>query len=77
MWVTVLNIITLVLMLMVLGYVVYSARKLQSNLDALLEEQGDRLRRIERDLDRIRQALDSVSTGVMTLDIRQRMQKDV
>jgi hypothetical protein len=75
MWVTAVNIITLVLMLAVLGYVTYSARKLEAGLDAMLVEQGDRLRRIERDLDRVRQALDSISTGVMTIDIRQRMKK--
>lgn len=75
MWVTALNIITLTLMLAVLGYVTYCARKLEAGLDAMLVEQGDRLRRIERDLDRVRQALDSISTGVMTIDIRQRMKK--
>jgi len=75
MWVMTLNIITLVLMLAVLIYVIFFARRLESGLDALLNEQGDRLRRIERDLDRVRHALDSISTGVMTLDIRQRMNK--
>lgn len=75
MWVMTLNIITLVLMLAVLIYVIFFARRLESSLDALLNEQGDRLRRIERDLDRVRHALDSISTGVMTLDIRQRMNK--
>lgn len=75
MWVTALNLTTFVCMLAVLGYVAYCARRLESGLDAMLAEQGDRLRRIERDLDRVRQALDSVSTGVMTIDIRQRMKK--
>jgi len=75
MWVMTLNIITLVLMLAVLIYVIFFARRLESSLDGLLNEQGDRLRRIERDLDRVRHALDSISTGVMTLDIRQRMNK--
>lgn len=75
MWVIALNIITFALMLAVLGYVAFCARKLEAGLDAMLTEQGDRLRRIERDLDRVRQALDSVSTGVMTIDIRQRLKK--
>lgn len=75
MWVMTLNIITLALMLAVLVYVIFFARRLESNLDSLLNEQGERLRRIERDLDRVRHALDSISTGVMTLDIRQRISK--
>jgi hypothetical protein len=75
MWVTALNIATLVLMLAVLGYVAVAARKLDASLSTLLEDQSERLRRIERDLDRVRQALESISTGVMTIDIRQRMKK--
>jgi hypothetical protein len=75
MWVTTLNIVTLVLMLVVLGYIGFAARKLDGSLTTLLEDQSERLRKIERDLDRVRQALDSVSTGVMTLDIRQRIKK--
>jgi hypothetical protein len=73
MWVTALNIVTLVLMLAVLGYIGVAARRLDASLTALLEEQGERLRRIERDLDRVRQALDSMGTGITTLDIRQRI----
>lgn len=75
MWVTALNIVTLVLMLAVLGYVGFAARKFDASLSALLDDQSERLRRIERDLDRVRQALDSISTGVMTIDIRQRIKK--
>lgn len=75
MWVTTLNIVTLILMLAVLGYVTFAARKLHDGLTALLEDQSDRLRRVERDLDRVRQALDSINTGVMTIDIRQRLKK--
>ena len=75
MWATTLNIITLVSMLAVLAYVVFAARKLEQGLSSQLTDQGDRLRRLERDLDRVRQALDSISTGVMTIDIRQRMKK--
>jgi hypothetical protein len=75
MWVTALNIVTLVSMLVVLGYVAFAARKLDASLGSLLEDQSERLRRIERDLDRVRQALESISTGVMTIDIRQRMKK--
>lgn len=75
MWVMTLSIITLALMLAVLIYFIFFARRLQASLESLQNEQGDRLRRIERDLDRVRHALDSISTGVMTLDIRQRMNK--
>ncbi|MGH8176446.1 MAG: hypothetical protein ACREV5_09315 [Steroidobacter sp.] len=75
MWVTTLNIITLALMIAVLGYVTVAARKLDERLTALLDDQSERLRKLERDLDRVRQALDSISTGVMTIDIRQRLKK--
>lgn len=75
MWVMTLSIITLALMLAVLMYFIFFARRLQASLDSLQNEQGERLRRIERDLDRVRHALDSISTGVMTLDIRQRINK--
>jgi hypothetical protein len=75
MWATTLNIITPVSMLAVLAYVFFAARKLEQELSSQLTDQGERLRRLERDLDRVRQALDSISTGVMTIDIRQRMKK--
>lgn len=75
MWVTALDIVTLALMLGVLCYVAFAARKLDASLTTLMDDQSERLRRIERDLDRVRQALDSISTGVTTVDIRQRMRK--
>ena len=75
MWVTALNIFTLLAMLAVLVYVSTAARRLDEGITSMLTEQGDRLRRMERDLDRVRQSVDSISTGVMTLDIRQRMKK--
>jgi hypothetical protein len=75
MWVTALNIVTLVLMLGVLAFVGLAARRLDASLTALLDDQGERLRRIERDLDRVRQSLDSISTGITTIDIRQRMKR--
>jgi hypothetical protein len=59
MWVTALNIVTLVLMLGVLAYVGLAARRLDASLTTLLDDQGERLRRIERDLDRVRQALEA------------------
>jgi hypothetical protein len=62
MWVTALNIVTLVLMLGVLAYVGLAARRLDASLTTLLDDQGERLRRIERDLDRVRHALDSIAT---------------
>jgi hypothetical protein len=75
MWVTAVQLMTLALMAGVLAYVAFAARRLDQSLNSLLEDQGERLRRMERDLDRVRQALDSISTGVMTIDIRQRMKK--
>jgi hypothetical protein len=75
MWVTAVQLLTLALMAGVLAYVAFAARRLDRSLNSLLEDQGERLRRIERDLDRVRQALDSISTGVMTIDIRQRMKQ--
>lgn len=75
MWVTALNIGTLVLLLGVLCYIAFAARKLDASLTALLDDQSDRLRRIERDLDRVRQAVESISTGVTPIDIRQRIKK--
>jgi hypothetical protein len=75
MWVTAVQLLTLALMAGVLAYVAFAARRLDQSLNSLLEDQGERLRRMERDLDRVRQALDSISTGVMTIDIRQRIKK--
>ena len=64
MWVMVVHLTTLALMAGVLAYVAIAARRLDQSLHTLLEDQGD-----------VRQALDSISTGVMTIDIRQRMKK--
>jgi hypothetical protein len=75
MWVMAVHLTTLALMAGVLACVAIAARRLDQSLHTLLEDQGERIRRIERDLDRVRQALDSISTGVMTIDIRQRMKK--
>lgn len=75
MWVTALNIVTLLSMLAALGYALRAAQRLEKALTALFDEQAERLRRMERDLDRLRQALESVSTGVMAIDIRQRIKK--
>jgi hypothetical protein len=75
MWVATLNIVASLLTLGALLYVALCAHKMEKTLTALMEEQAERLRRVERDLDRVRQALDSVSTGVMTIDIRQRLKK--
>jgi hypothetical protein len=72
-----LNIAVLVSMLGVLGYVLLLAQRLEKTLTSLMDEQAERLRRIERDLDRVRQALDSVSTGILAIDIRQRIKKAV
>jgi predicted PurR-regulated permease PerM len=75
MWVTALNVVTLLSMIAVLGYALRSAQRLEKALTALFDEQAERLRRMERDLDRVRQSLESVSTGVMAIDIRQRIKK--
>jgi hypothetical protein len=63
MWVATLNIVTLTLLLAVLGYVVFAARRLEASLATLLDDQVDRLRRVERDLDRVRAALTAVRDG--------------
>lgn len=75
MWVSTLNAIALLVIVAALGFVLFFMRKLDGALTSLVNEQGERLRKIERDLDRVRQALDSVSTGVMAIDIRQRIKK--
>src|SRR5690606_5268397 len=75
MWVTGLNVFTLLAMIAVLAYVSSAARRIDQGLAAMLSEQGDRLRRMERDLDRVRQSVDSIGTTVMTIDVRQRMKK--
>ena len=75
MWVSTLNAIALFVILAASGVVLFFMRKLDGALSSLVNEQGERLRKMERDLDRVRQALDSVSTGVMAIDIRQRIKK--
>lgn len=57
MWVTTLNIGTLVAMLAVLGYVAMATRKLDASLGSLLHEQGERRRAVERNVERARQSL--------------------
>ena len=57
MWVTTLNIVTLVAMLGALGYVAMTTRKLDARVGSLLHEQGERRRAIERNLERVRQSL--------------------
>jgi hypothetical protein len=60
MWVTALNVGMLLLMLAVLGYVANAARKIEAKLDSLIHDQGERLRRIQRDLERMQDALAAV-----------------
>lgn len=59
MWVTIVNIVTLVAMLAVLGYVAMATRKLDASLGSLLHEQGERRRASERNLERVRHSLES------------------
>jgi hypothetical protein len=66
-----LSIVTFALIAM-LAHMSLCARRLERNLDAMLIEQVDRLDRIERDVDRVRQALDSVDTSRVTIDIRRK-----
>jgi hypothetical protein len=60
MWVTALSIATLVLMLGILAYVAFAARKLDASLTTLLDDQGEGRRRSERDLERVRQSLQAM-----------------
>ena len=57
MWVNTVNIVTLVSMLAALGYVAVATRKLDASLGSLLQQQSERRRDIERDLERVRQAV--------------------
>jgi hypothetical protein len=58
MWVT-LNIVTFLSLLAALGYVAFAARRLDTSLGAMLEDQAERRRDIERNLERTRQSLES------------------
>jgi hypothetical protein len=51
MWVMAAHLLALALMAGVLSYVAVAARRLDRSLHTLLDDQGERLRRIERDLD--------------------------
>jgi hypothetical protein len=51
----ILNIVTLMAMLAVLGYVAMATRKLDASLGSLLRAQSEHRGDIERDLDRARQ----------------------
>jgi hypothetical protein len=57
MWVNTVNIVTLVSMLAALGYVAMATRKLDASLGSLLQQQSERRRDIERDLERVRQSV--------------------
>ena len=59
MWVTTLNIVTLVSVLAALGYVAMTTRKLDASLGSLLREQGEGRREMERQLERVRQSLET------------------
>lgn len=57
MWVTPLNIVTLVSMLAALSYVALASRKLDGSLGTLLQVQRERRAALERDLERARRLL--------------------
>jgi hypothetical protein len=59
MWVTPLNIVTLLFTLAALGYVALTARKLDGNLGRLLQAQSERRGELERDLERARRWLET------------------
>jgi hypothetical protein len=75
MWVTALNASMLLLMLAALGYLATAARKIEVGLDSLLHDQGERRRKIEHELERVRKALELISTGGMPLHSRQEVAK--
>ncbi len=60
MWVTTLNIVTLLSLLGALGYVALAARKLDASLGALIEDQDVSRRGVERDLARARAAVEKI-----------------
>jgi hypothetical protein len=57
MWGTTLMIVTLAAALAALGYVASAVRKLDSRLGALAQEQCERRRCMERELERVRQSV--------------------
>ena len=63
MWVTTLNIVTLVSMLAALSYVALASRKLDGSLGTLLQDQQESRRRIEGELDRLRQSAAEMQNG--------------
>lgn len=63
MWVTTLDIVTLVAMLAALGYFAMTTRKLDASLGSLLHEQGEGRRVSERNLERARQSLAEMEKG--------------
>jgi hypothetical protein len=63
MWVTTLNIVTLVSVLGALGYVAMITRKLDASVGSLLHEQGEGRRVSERNLERVRQSLVEMKEG--------------
>lgn len=63
MWVTPLNIVTLLSMLAALGYVASEARKLDGNLGALLRDQQESRHLIEGELNRLRQSAAAMENG--------------
>jgi hypothetical protein len=54
MWATALTICALVVLLAALGYIAFTARRLEATLDALMQKQNDARDRLERELERVR-----------------------
>jgi hypothetical protein len=63
MWVIALSIVTLASTLVVSGYVAKGALALDAGLNALLEQQSESRRRLERELERVRQSVTELERG--------------
>jgi hypothetical protein len=63
MWMIALSIVTLASALVACGYVAKSALELGAGLGALLEQQSERRRSLERELARVRQSVTELERG--------------
>jgi hypothetical protein len=72
MWVTTLGIFTLALLFAVLGLVIAASAKLERSLASLVADHSERLTKMERELDRVRQVLDRYEDVAPTRPIPQK-----
>jgi len=63
MWVTAVDIVTLMAILAALGYVARSTRKLDVRLDTLVAAESERRRRMEQERDRVRQSVAAITAA--------------